>query len=540
MTFKDTFALVGSKLKIRKTRTVITIITASALFGIIITVLLVSRGFLSSLLEHSQSTFDGRVMMVIQHEWEQAHRDPKLMEKATELYEASTDPDKQPPVITSVTDPDGNVVPPYLDTDNPFAIAAIAYVEPERSQEAKDAIDELVVPYQGRSVAIRRMYYTDGFPLIEQMTPPWWIRALEENGGFSCGTCPAGTAYFVDGNDILTPLIQIMERKDDVIQVIVPINRAAQALGIKVPELFNRNAVAMRSYISEVNQQAIGRRFVGTITKADEQGEERVIGVTYEIVGLLPAEAPQELSDPSLKGMINHLNRNVFETFTDSLMFIRANGEDYAYPFLVANPDTDIFRLAYRSNDSIFARDVIVAFDDVVMAETFRDENEWVIAPDFLNNRLDVYGMSDSVDRMIATLVAVFALVAVIIMAGTVGRVIDDERQTIALYRAVGASTGHIIQVFFIYILTLSFLIIISSTVIGLVFSGIITITNSAIVTANISLIYNLPDLAPVIFVGFDLRIFLIYLAIIVVGCVCLLLTIRKLVAKNIVKDLRK
>jgi hypothetical protein len=73
-----------------------------------------------------------------------------------------------------------------------------------------------------------------------------------------------------------------------------------------------------------------------------------------------------------------------------------------------------------------------------------------------------------------------------------------------------------------------------------LVLSGVVTAANTAFVTANVSLMYNLPDIAPLVFIGFAPRILLVYLAILAVGAVCLLLVTGKLTSKNIVKDLRK
>lgn len=125
-------------------------------------------------------------------------------------------------------------------------------------------------------------------------------------------------------------------------------------------------------------------------------------------------------------------------------------------------------------------------------------------------------------------------------MAGTLYRIISDDYKTIALYRSVGASTKDILQIFGGYTLVLCLLIIACSAIIGFVLSFIISATHSAHVTAIIAEMYNIPEAQGLWLIGFDYRIFLIFLAIILVGIICFSFIINKLVSGNIVKTLRQ
>lgn len=142
-------------------------------------------------------------------------------------------------------------------------------------------------------------------------------------------------------------------------------------------------------------------------------------------------------------------------------------------------------------------------------------------------------------DHFIVGFAIAFTVIATIIMTGTISRVIDDERQTIALYRAVGATTGDIVYIFAGYIFTLSILIATSAVVVGLLISVTATVMNTGLITANIAAMYGLSALSPVVFVGFDVRIFYIGISIIFAGLICLTLVLKKLISKNIIKDMR-
>lgn len=125
-------------------------------------------------------------------------------------------------------------------------------------------------------------------------------------------------------------------------------------------------------------------------------------------------------------------------------------------------------------------------------------------------------------------------------MAGTLSHVIDDEKSSIALYRSIGATTGEILQVFVLYMLIISLLVILCATVIGILISLGVTFIFSGAVTATARSLFLLPNLKLLIMIGFDWKIIFVWLSIIVVSLVSLLAMVKKLVSKDIIKDLKR
>ncbi len=125
-------------------------------------------------------------------------------------------------------------------------------------------------------------------------------------------------------------------------------------------------------------------------------------------------------------------------------------------------------------------------------------------------------------------------------MVGTTYRITSDEEKTIALYRAVGATTGHIVQIFTGFLAAFSLLIALTSSLLALIASAILTLVYSPLITANASALFGLPNPTPVVFIGFDWRITLVWLIIITIGAISLLPILRKLTGRNVIKDLRQ
>lgn len=534
MKLKDTLVLVSSKLKIRKTRTIVTIITASVLYGVIMTVLFVASGLFGNMAKTARTNLENPILS---YDYPNPSLDtPEVQAEAIRLYNESTDPNKEYPVWTPspLYDIDGSILQEYPQTlvdDNPFAEAAIAPRKAKLDQTAKDELTKLASRHQGKVISIIDYYRViDSAPTNDPQD------VLNTNALRTA-------ASLTDTSDnTLAPLIKIKEQKDDVIQILLPLDHAANLLGINPPRWTTPNsAEALQNYVRTVNEQAIGHEFTNP---AD---------ITFQIVGLLPSQGIDTLTGTTgaPTTIRPDYGLNLIEAIVSTLQY----GTYNRYNFIVTNPNSTAFQSAY---DISFQKDyystpIVIAFDDIESAAAFEASmGEICFAiegqPDcrrsypaeIASNQLQIHSTANTIDISIGAFALVFTIVAAIIMAGTVSRVVSDERQTIALYRAVGASTKNILQVFSVYILVLCLLIIICSTIVGLILSGIITATNTANITANVAAMHNIPDLAPLIFIGFDYRILLIYIAILAIGALCLLLVIGKLTSKNIVKDLRK
>ena len=524
MTLKDTLILVASKLKVRKRRTIVTIVTASILFGIIATVLITSRGLQNNLSRATQINFGEDIIMTISLYTNLADS-PETHEKALELYTASNDPNKQSPFIEEVISEDYTHV--SLDTTNPFTIAAFVFMDAKSQQTMTAQLGEMVAEYHGKPVSsIEHFSPIADTLIIDNLT----LKTILHDGTITYSDHTSNIT--VIDHSLLTPFIKLTEQKDDVIQILAPLDYTAKIMGIPVPLHRFATHARFKDYVNIVNQQAIGHRFTGTAITDDQETE-----VAYEIVGLLPP-TDTNLFDPNYTGTINPIE-----------LLVRGLGSPgYGRGFIAANPSSTAFNSSYNLDDNnpffaISTTSIIASFNNIDDAEAFESRYGGVSmmsSYEHMSNQLEIRGAFALIDRIISVFLIIFSIIAMVIMVGTVNRVVDDERQTIALYRAVGASTKNITQVFAAYIFTLATLIIVAATVTGLVLSGVITALNTSLVTTFISLAYNLPDLAPAIFIGFDLRILVVYLAVIVVSLICLLLVLNKLTSKDIIKDLRK
>jgi ABC-type lipoprotein release transport system permease subunit len=527
MTLKDTMVLVASKLRVRRRRTIATIITASVLFGIIATVLFVAKGLQNNLARAAQTNSGKEVIMVVRSISNLANS-PEAEAKALELYDQSDDPNKKSPVIEEFVDESYTYT--YLDTENPFTLAAFAFLHKEGHQAAITRLNEIVEEYHGKVISSEEVYALTADTLF--------IDGLTKEEPMPDGTISysgPGEIFNVVNRDVLAPFIKLTEQKDDVIQVLAPLDYAAKVMGISVPTYRTSAYAKFREYVNTVNERAIGHRFTGIATTTD--GQEREI--TYEIVGLLP---------PTSTNLFNR-NYGIGPDTADpvKLLVKSLDGTNGGKGLMVTNPGSTAFRSNYGSgadNYMIKTNDILASFGNIEDAADFNERygtgTGSTTTYEYMGSQLILRNGFALINRAISIFLLIFSFVAMIIMAGTVNRVIDDERQTIALYRAVGASTKDIVQVFTAYIFTLVLFVIVSATVTGLVLSGVLTAINTSLVTAFISLSYNLPNLAPTIFIGFGPQLLVVCLAVITVGLICLLLVQRKLHSKNIVKDLRK
>jgi ABC-type antimicrobial peptide transport system permease subunit len=90
----------------------------------------------------------------------------------------------------------------------------------------------------------------------------------------------------------------------------------------------------------------------------------------------------------------------------------------------------------------------------------------------------------------------VIAIIAGVIMMGTVGRIIADSRRETAVFRAIGAKRLDIAQIYLTYALMLSLLIALTSLLIGFLLAQYANIRLADGLTAKALLAYNAQDLS--------------------------------------------
>lgn len=87
------------------------------------------------------------------------------------------------------------------------------------------------------------------------------------------------------------------------------------------------------------------------------------------------------------------------------------------------------------------------------------------------------------------------ALIAAVIMMGTVGRMVADSRRETAVFRAIGAKRLDIAQIYVLYTILLSVLICAFALIIGILLAGFVHSRYASEATVEALVAYNAQDL---------------------------------------------
>lgn len=141
---------------------------------------------------------------------------------------------------------------------------------------------------------------------------------------------------------------------------------------------------------------------------------------------------------------------------------------------------------------------------------------------------------------MLTTVQILFIIVAIIIATFTFAHLIDSDAATVALYRSLGASTGNIYLIYFLYLVELCMLAVLSCIVIAFIIVGIMWMLNADALAERLKEYYILKDLPKVNLFGFNGMFFWIIGSIMVIAPFSLALTMRHFSAKHIAKKLKE
>lgn len=400
----------------------------------------------------------------------------------------------------------------------------------EDAEHAEEYIARAVGYLNGQVVGKITHYCSNKQIDIPNLTPyrePFVISA-------PCSQSYPGEYIEVIDSDTISSLIDVRNTNDDSINVILPVATAGKLQGISQPSLASS---AVTEYIKNVAGQSVGYKFTATTSEFSAAGQETEASTKFTIVGLTPSRDITTFSPDA-------------PTIFSDIMPV----ENYSPMaiFAVVNPTSSAFQDLYnrQSNDRT---EYLISFSNVQNALAWLNpkESQKAIPQDltknistnsqeYLTTRISNYQRHQSYNKIITEFAIVFTIVSIIIMAGTLSRVIDDEKSSIALYRSIGATTGEILQVFVLYMLIISLLVILCATVIGILISLGVTFIFSGAVTATARSLFLLPNLKLLIMIGFDWKIIFVWLSIIVVSLVSLLAMVKKLVSKDIIKDLKR
>ena len=141
---------------------------------------------------------------------------------------------------------------------------------------------------------------------------------------------------------------------------------------------------------------------------------------------------------------------------------------------------------------------------------------------------------------MLTAIEILFIVIAILVATFTFAHLIDQDAATIALYRSLGASTGNIYLIYFLYLVELCLLAVLSCILIAFIIVGVMWLCNAGALAERLKEYYILKDLPKVNLFGFNGMFFWIIGAIMIVAPISLVLTMRRFSVKHIAKKLKE
>lgn len=133
-----------------------------------------------------------------------------------------------------------------------------------------------------------------------------------------------------------------------------------------------------------------------------------------------------------------------------------------------------------------------------------------------------------------------FIVVAVIIATLTFAHIIDQDATTIALYRSLGASTGNIYLIYFLYLLEMCILAVVACIVIAAILVGVLWLVNANALAQRLQDYYMLDTIPKVTLFRFDNLFYGIIGSVMLIAPITLLFTLRNFSSKHIAKKLKE
>lgn len=278
-----------------------------------------------------------------------------------------------------------------------------------------------------------------------------------------------------------------------------------------------------------------------------ESFAERISGTLYR-VGSIPST---EAGRPTLAGF-NPLNVILAQLSwaTNNDFWLIDDGSGKVEQFI--REQLEQYLLEGRSYNTAPVQKITVAkFDDPYKAVEFDSPNEEKFGvklyTNFKYNAQDLFGttlmVANSFNLQKVLLIAVeilLLIVATIVAVVTFAHLIDQDAATVALYRAMGASTDNIYLIYLLYLVELCLLAVIATIVIAFLFIGVLALTSAGALAERLQAFYNLSYLPKVTLFMFNGAFWFILLVIMAVAPLSLLFTMRRFSAKHIAKKLKE
>ena len=163
----------------------------------------------------------------------------------------------------------------------------------------------------------------------------------------------------------------------------------------------------------------------------------------------------------------------------------------------------------------------------------------YLLTVDIFGNNINLSIDFDNLQTMLIMLEIILIIVAIIIATLTLAHLIDSDASTIALYRAVGASTGDIYWIYFLYLLELCLLAVLACLAIAVTITGILWLINASALSTRLEDFYVLAKPLSINLFGTNQLFFWTIFTIPLIAPLSLLLALRHFSPKYIAKNLK-
>lgn len=517
MKLADTALLATAKLKLRKRRLVVSAATIGVLFGVVIALLVISSSFIRSFDRVSGELFNGDTY-VVATESIADYNNPSVFARAKELYDASTERNKQYPLLTK--DQYGTPTDPTLDRTNTFAQEAMAEFRDQAALKAEANTKSKSNKHGGEVVSrIDELTVKDGTVAIDA------LRDISGTPGSRLTVLPAS---------VLRSIV-VHEPKKDVVPVIIYASYAERIMSLP-PLAKNASADERTDRLQYVYAHAPGVTFNGGLLRESDADTDQI---TYQIIGIIP--------DNSTAGASTGNGTDVLDAVMSSIK------NNSLYDMII--PDSFVnstVRLYYQQNTMPLFNtvDFLVKFTNLEDVSMFNEKNNCsnpangcndFYVTEFITSRIALKNFTNILNTFVVWTALFFTVVAVFIMVGVLSRIIDDERQATAIYRAVGASKPNIRNIYLFYTMIICLATVIVSLLVGYVMAISVHLAYAEKLTQSARELAGVTSLTHGVWLaGFDIRILIVVVTIFVVGVLAILLTYDKVFTKNIAIDIKE
>ena len=134
----------------------------------------------------------------------------------------------------------------------------------------------------------------------------------------------------------------------------------------------------------------------------------------------------------------------------------------------------------------------------------------------------------------------IILIVAVVIATFTFAHLVDQDANTIALYRSMGATANNIYLIYFLYLLELCLLALVVSLLLGVVVVGVMAWMNAGALAEKWQSFWALSELPKVSLFGIDWHFWMVVIVMLLIAPAALIFTQGRFSSRHIAKQLKE